>query len=342
MTGYPRLKGLAALMSVLLSACAAGGSTGGGSSPSTAQPSRTDAVAVSFSVHVSSSSAKSKARHTSGIPATTMSVRIGVLDSTSTPAVGSPFTLDTSASSTACVGSGAARTCSMAINVPIDTDTFTATAFDGPNGTGALLTTVTLVQQMYLNAANTISISLPQVLAETITSGLFASATGNAITLLVNPGASAFLSISGGTGTYTVAATCATSIVTLTPQSGGYNIQSGGIPGTCNITISDGVVSLTPTSVNVVAYPTPSAGSLDFNSGLGPAAQQAVTISGGVQPFTVSASPTFLTTGIASNVLSAYPNSAGSGTIVVRDSLGGIVSVTATATTVTIPILSHH
>ena len=342
MSGYPRIRGLAALLSVLLSACAAGVATGGRSAPATAQPPRTNAVAVSFSIHVSSSSAKSKVRHTSTIPAATMSILIGVSDSTNTPITGSPFTLDTSLSSLACVGSGALRTCSTQLNVPVGYDTFTATAFDGSNGTGNLLVSATVAQQIYLNATNTVGLSLPPALSDSVAAGLYASATGNAITMLNDPGALATLAVSGGTGTYTVAPTCPASVVTVTLQAGSYQIKSGGIPGPCNITIGDGISSLAPATVNVVAFPSPSPGVLTFNSGLGVTAQQTITISGGVLPFTITSSPTFLTTAIAGNVLSAYPNSAGSGTIVVLDSLGGSVPVTATATTVTVPILSHH
>lgn len=182
---------------------------------------------------------------------------------------------------------------------------------------------------------------VPNAFGDTLAAELYASTAGNVINLLNNPAAGAFLAISGGTGTYTVTPSCPASIVTLTSQPGGYQVNSGGTAGACSITINDGVNSLTAVTVNVLAYPLPSTGTLTFTSGLGVAAQQTVTIGGGIAPFTIASSPAFLTSNIVGNTLSVYPNSAGSGTIVVHDSLGGTVLVNATATTVTIPILSR-
>ncbi len=240
------------------------------------------------------------------------------------------------------MGVGPLRTCSTLLSVPVGNDTFTAIAYTGLNGTGSPLVSSTVTQQIYLNATNKVSLALPAALADTITAGLYASAAGNTVTMLADPGATALLALTGGTGAYAVAATCPPSILTLTLLPDGYHIHSSGIAGTCNITIGDGLATLSPAVVNVVSFPSPSPNVLNFNSGLGVSAQQSVTISGGVAPFTISASPAFLTTGIAGNVLNAYPNSAGSGTITLLDSLGGPVSITATATTVTVPIASHH
>jgi hypothetical protein len=333
MSGYPRLKGLAALVSVLLSACAAGGSTGSRSAPSTAQPSRADAVAVSFSVHVSTSSAKSQARHTSTIPAATQSIRIAVLDSASNPVAGSPFTLDTSSGSPACVGSGASRTCSTTLNVPVGNDTFTASAFDGSNGTGTLLVSATVTQQIYLNATNLVGLALPSVapvLADTITPGTYAGASGNAITMLSHPSALASLAISGGTGAYTVVPLCLASVATVSSVSpGSYQIKSFGA-GSCSITIRDSVSSLPSVSLNVVAYPTPSTTLLNFCLA-GAGYLQTVTITGGVPPFTIVSPLPIVTTSISGYVLSVYANTAASaiGTIAVYDSLSGLFYVTA-------------
>ena len=309
MSRYPRLKGLATLASALLAACSAGGSTDKGSAPPTAQPSRAENVAVSFSVHVPTSSAKSKARRTSTIPAVTQSIQIVVLDSANNPAVGSPFTLDTSASSPACVGSGASRTCITQIGIPVGNDTITATAYDGPNGTGNLVASATVAQQIYLNATNIVGITLlTSTLAATITPGLYASATGNAITML-NSGALATLTVSGGTGAYTVTPTCLPSIVTLTASSNSiYQIGPGGYLGSCPITISDGIATLASLSVTVVAFPSYLPfGPLNFYS-LGSNAQQSVTINGGVLPYTITSSTPNLTASIVGNTLSVYPN----------------------------------
>ena len=333
MSGYPRLKGLAALVSVLLSACAAGGSTGSRSAPSTAHPSKADFVAVSFSVHVSTSSAKSKTRHASTIPAATMSIRIGVLDSASNPVAGSPFTLDTSSGSPACVGSGASRTCTEQLNIPVGYDTFTASAFDGSNGTGTLLVSATVTQQIYLNATNLVGLALPSVvpvLADTISPGTYAGASGNAITMLSHPSALASLAISGGTGAYTVGASCLASVATVSLVSpGSYQIKSFGA-GSCSITIGDGVSSLPSVSLNVIAYPTPSSSTVNFCY-VGMGYLSTVTISGGVPPFSIVSPSPIVTTSISGNVLSVYPNTGtfATATIAVYDSLSGLFYVTA-------------
>ena len=331
MSRYPRLKGLATLASALLAACSAGGSTDKGSAPPTAQPSRAENVAVSFSVHVPTSSAKSKARRTSTIPAVTQSIQIVVLDSANNPAVGSPFTLDTSASSPACVGSGASRTCITQIGIPVGNDTITATAYDGPNGTGNLVASATVAQQIYLNATNIVGITLlTSVLADTITPGLYAILSGNAITMSTDPTALATLSLSGGTGTYTVTPGCLPSIVTLTASSNSvYQLGSGGYLGSCSITIGDGVTSLPPVSVNVVPVPSASPGNFIFCQ-TGAGYLQSVTISGGAPPFAIYTSPPFLTTAVINtNQVTAYATGPGTDSIVVRDSLLDSLTINA-------------
>jgi hypothetical protein len=126
-----------------LSACSGGGSSGGGQSGGS-QPQGSavkGALQLIFTGAASSPSARTTthARKPAFLSPSAVSVVIGVS--------GEPnVTADVSATSPNCTTSGATRTCSIGVQAPVGTDTFTLSLYDGASGGGNLLGSGTATQ----------------------------------------------------------------------------------------------------------------------------------------------------------------------------------------------------
>jgi hypothetical protein len=74
--------------------------------------------------------------------------------------IAQPLVADVSATSPQCTTSGGTRTCSIVLQAPPGNDTFTAILYAGPNATGSVLGTGTVVEQVAPGVAFSISIGL--------------------------------------------------------------------------------------------------------------------------------------------------------------------------------------
>jgi streptogramin lyase len=233
------------LVAAGLSACS--GSSSGGAPPVIPQPSASASVQpaadVTFVLSIPAGAAPSAAHvHTADTSAATQSVAIAIgvkVLQTANVATGSKLCTN---------ASGGGRSCSIGVDAPAGSDTFTITTYDQPNGTGNVLASATLVEAVS-STPSTVNVSVNAAIAKialslsnpsppigtaipvtVVVSGV--DADGN--TVLGNFATPATLSDTDATGDTTLSGTTiasASSTVTLT-YNGKYPFISASIAAT--------------------------------------------------------------------------------------------------------------
>ncbi len=165
------IRSAAATCAVLTFALAGCGGGGGGTTASaplppspTSAPATRGTAPATFVLTIPSKGASSNARTPRYIAAATQSIVVSVTGPGNATATA---TINT----TACTSGTGGLTCTVTVQAPIGDDVFTVTAYDGPNGTGNVLSTGTKAATVVAHAANTFPLTLggtPAALALTI------------------------------------------------------------------------------------------------------------------------------------------------------------------------------
>ncbi len=170
----------------------AAGCGGGGSTMPSATPTQVPTADVGFTIVVPVGSGAARRRRPAALPASAESVTVTLVVAGATSASPS-VTIDLFSSSNDCKASGANLSCTGSLTVPVGQQQFVVSTFNGPAGTGALLSTGSITVQVQPGGvsetlSNQVSLTLNPIVASitlSVTPSQIPLGTAQAVTIAV-------------------------------------------------------------------------------------------------------------------------------------------------------------